>query len=246
MPACAPVSAAWPTGPTPSSTYSYWSRRSANPPTPFPGHSTSTAAPGPSVPPEAFRPAARPWLTAGFRVVLPSYRRPPRVTLPGIVADCRTALAFTAAFATQTGRPVTAPHVGGISAGGHLAALTALHPAWWTNAGWPAPPDRALICAAPLDLALLSPRSLFDRYSELSPTAKVKQAEKINWLLLHGTADGMVDYRHALRFTEALHLAGHAHRLLTIPGGGHLDAGRWTYDDQDPHAAPIAAFIRSR
>lgn len=196
--------------------------------------------------PEAFRPAARPWLTAGFRVLLPSYRRPPRVSLPGVVEDCRRALSFTAAFAKQTGRPVSAPHVAGISAGGHLAALTALHPDWWTDANWPAPPDRALICAAPLDLGLLTPSKLFDRYTQLNPVTRVNETAAINWLLLHGTADGMVDYRHSLHFTKALREAGHAHQLLTIPNGGHLDAGRWTYDDQDPYASAVAEFIRCR
>lgn len=192
--------------------------------------------------PELFASAALPWLAAGFRVVLPSYRRPPAVRLPEIVGDCRTALAEVAALARATGRPLdTGAQVAGISAGGHLAALLALRPNWWTAAGWPDPPRRALLCAAPLDFNLLRPRRLFRRYPDLDPIQLVKEDSTIRFLLLHGNRDGMVDYHHSLRFTER---AAHA-RLITIAGGGHLAAGRWTYDGSDPVAEELSSFIRS-
>lgn len=194
--------------------------------------------------PEAFRPAARPWLAAGFRVALPSFRRPPTVKLPTIVEDCKAAVAKLAEYANDTGRPLSTPQIGGISAGGHLAALLALHPEWWTGAGWPAPPDRALLCAAPLDLRLLRPRQIFLKYQLLNPVNRLDHADRLQWLLLHGTSDGMVDYTHATRFRSALKQMGASNKLLTISGGGHLDAGRWTYDDRDPCAAAVAGFIR--
>ena len=193
--------------------------------------------------PEAFRPAARPWLAAGFRVVLPSYRRPPTVHLAGIVADCRAVIAAVAAFARQSGRPLLPVQVGGISAGGHLAALTALAPDWWTQTGWPAAPARALICAAPLDLALIFPSRLFRGYRRFNPAQLVAAAPAVDWQLVHGTADGMVDYGHSQRFIHLAEAHGHPCRLHTLSGGGHLDAGRWTYDDRNPVAALVAAFV---
>ncbi len=195
--------------------------------------------------PESFSPAARPWLAAGFRVVLPSYRRPPRATLSAIVADCRSALAAVAAYARETGRPLSVPQIGGISAGGHLAALLALHPEWWTAAGWPAGPDRALLCAAPLDFSLLAPQLIFGRFPDLNPLGELGAAAHVRWLLLHGTADGTVDYRHSLRFLEALEARDAQARLIPIPAGGHLAAGRWTFDDANTYAAAVAEFIRS-
>ncbi len=178
--------------------------------------------------------------------MLPSYRRPPRVGLSAIAGDCRGVLTTVADFARETGRPLSVPQVGGISAGGHLAALLALHPDWWTAAGWPAGPDRALLCAAPLDLSLLRPRRLFSRFPAQNPLDRLTAAAaQVRWLLLHGTADGMVDYHHALRFRAALEHTDADLQLLTLPGGGHLDAGRWTYDDADPCAAAVAGFIRS-
>ena len=195
--------------------------------------------------PEAFRPAARPWLQQGFRVVLPSYRRPPTVRLPEIVADCRSALAHLARFAKETGRPLSAPQLGGISAGGHLAALLALHPDWWAAAGWPTPPSHALLCAAPLDFSLLRPRRIFAHRRDQDPSLHLRDAANLRWLLLHGTHDGLVDYRHSQRFYDTLKQGGADATLHTIPSGGHLDSGRWTYDDADPHAATVADFIRS-
>lgn len=194
--------------------------------------------------PEAFAAAARPWLAAGYRVVLPSYRRPPRHWLPRIVADCRQALTHTARLAQRSGRPLSTPQIGGISAGGHLAALLALHPDWWTQAGWPAGPDRALLCAAPLDLNLLRPAFLFRHHATLSPLNDLSHARDCRWLLLHGTRDGLVDYRHSQQFAAALERAGASSQLLTLPGGGHLDAGRWTYDDGHHAARLIADFVR--
>ncbi|WP_116125378.1 alpha/beta hydrolase [Lewinella sp. IMCC34183] len=195
--------------------------------------------------PEAFSVAGRPWLAAGFRVVLPSFRRPPVYGLPDIVHDCRNALAATARLARATGRPLSRPHIGGISSGGHLAALLALHPDWWAQAGWPGPPDHALLCAAPSDLRLLSPSWLFGRYAAQCPARCFDVADHCRWLLLHGTRDGLVDYAHAEQFLQRLRDSGADARLLTIPGGGHLDAGRWTYNDADPYAKAIADFVRS-
>ena len=194
--------------------------------------------------PEAFRPAARAWLAAGFRVLLPSYRRPPRVTLGGIVEDCWMALEYAAAFAERTGRPLGPVQVGGISAGGHLAALLALQPSRWGAAGWPAGPHRALLCAAPTDFSILRPRPLFSRRKAQDPLQQLEEAREVEWLLLHGKNDGMVAYAHSLHFARALREREAAVELVTIPKGGHLASGRWTYDAQDAYAHTVATFIR--
>ncbi|WP_116107032.1 alpha/beta hydrolase [Lewinella sp. IMCC34191] len=194
--------------------------------------------------PEAFLPAARPWLEAGYRVLLPSYRRPPLANLDDIVADCRSALAAAARLADDSGRPLGEMQLAGISAGGHLAAVLALHPEWWAEAGWPRCPRRTLLFAAPLDLDLLRPRILFSRYEAISPCNGPGPAKDSEWLLLHGDRDGFVNRDHSLRFAERLRAAGVSAQLITIPGGGHLDAGRWTYEDGNRYRKDIDDFIR--
>ncbi len=175
--------------------------------------------------PETFTPAALPWLQRGYTVILPSYRRPPVVGLNRIVADCREAIA-----AVSPPMPVTHLHVGGISAGAHLAALLALKPEWWQAAGWSASPQKALLCAGPLVLGNLWPQIIFGRYQQLDPWSNLSPAApSLQWLLLHGTGDATVPYSHSVRFTEKLVQLGQSAHLLTLPNGTHLDAGRWMF-----------------
>ncbi len=195
--------------------------------------------------PEQFLYAAIPWLQRGFRVVLPSYRRPPRSGLTDITTDVGEAAGAVFSLARRSGRPVTsAPQLAGISAGGHLAAWLALHPGVWTSRGWPAPPERAVCFAAPLDLTLLRPRTLFRPYDALSPTSIVRERPvAVDWLLVHGTHDGMVDYQHSRNFLEAVTDGGGNGRLLTLTGGTHLDAGRWAHGTDDRVGKEVGLFI---
>lgn len=175
--------------------------------------------------PETFVPAALPWLNQGYEVILPSYRRPPAVGLHRIVDDCKTAItAFT------SGREVKEVHLGGISAGAHLAAVLALDQSLWAEVG--APPAAVLCCAGPLDLGILRPRPLFlPRYASINPITQLEQVRlpDARWLLLHGTADATVDIAHAHRFHARLQALKQQSKLLVIPDGTHLDSGRWMF-----------------
>lgn len=175
--------------------------------------------------PESFVPAAIPWLELGFTVIFPSYRRPPQVGLDGVVADCRSVLAALAPSET-----VTDLHVGGISAGAHLAALMALKTDWWKEAGWRGHPQKALLCAGPLSLQLLFPQAIFGRYAHLDPFRILgEESPKLRWQLLHGTSDAMVAAAHSEAFVDKLIGLGQTADLLTIPQGTHLDCGRWMF-----------------
>jgi acetyl esterase/lipase len=175
--------------------------------------------------PESFVPAAIPWLELGFTVVFPSYRRPPQVGLDGIVADCRAAIAVL-----QPSEIITHLHVGGISAGAHLAALLALRTDWWREAGWETGPQKSLVCAGPLSLGMLFPQAFFGRYVHLDPYCVLdEKSPKIEWHLLHGTDDGLVACAHSEAFHEKLVEIGHLADLHIISNGTHLDAGRWMF-----------------
>lgn len=61
-------------------------------------------------------------------------------------------------------------------------------------------------------------------------------------LTIHGDADKLVPYAHAVRLHEALNKAGVRNQLVTIPGGGH---GEFT-DDQELRAfEAVRAFLVS-
>ncbi|OAV42731.1 alpha/beta hydrolase [Lewinella sp. 4G2] len=179
--------------------------------------------------PETFTPAAIPWLREGFTVVLPSYRRPPMVGLHRIVEDCWSAVSH---FANKAG-PEAIVHVGGISAGAHLAAVLATQPKRWLRAGWSAAPERALLCAGPLSLGLLrSGRFLLPRYADVDAIQVVQPPHPehpLRWQLLHGTIDPVVAPAHSEVFLEKLRALGHQADLEYLEGGRHLDAGRWMF-----------------
>jgi acetyl esterase/lipase len=189
--------------------------------------------------PETFIPAALPWLEAGFRVIMPSYRRLPQAWLPTIVQDCRAAISHAAPdHQAQT------LHLGGISAGGHLAALLACQTDWWQSTAWNISPSKALICAAPTSFGHLRPKILFTPHPELDPVRQIREAsvKGPSWYLLHGTADATVKYKHSLIFSKVLAEKGHPVYLHTIPNGTHLDAGRWMFGEVAE--AEVKEFIR--
>ncbi|MEL7160590.1 MAG: alpha/beta hydrolase [Bacteroidota bacterium] len=191
--------------------------------------------------PETFVPAAIPWLAEGFTVVLPSYRRPPEVGLNRVVADCRAAITH---FRPEGA--VSALHLGGMSAGAHLAGLLGANPEYWTSAGWVTPPQRVLCCAGPLSFAAGgATRALLPYYAHLDAIRALRAAgpNPARWLLLHGTADPVVVTRHSRRFYARLRELGHPARLELLPGGSHLDAGRWMFGD--PTTERVTDFLRS-
>lgn len=59
-------------------------------------------------------------------------------------------------------------------------------------------------------------------------------------ITVHGDADTIVPYGHAVRLHDALRKAGVPNRLVTIPGGGH---GGFTRAEVETAYAAIRAFL---
>jgi len=77
---------------------------------------------------------------------------------------------------------------------------------------------------------------------EVSPLSLVRR-DGPPVITIHGDADLLVPYSHALRLHEALSKAGVNNQLLTIPGGGHGGFGR---ENQLKAAAAIQAFLQKQ
>ncbi|MEM6768999.1 MAG: alpha/beta hydrolase [Bacteroidota bacterium] len=187
--------------------------------------------------PEKFLAAALPWLQQGYRVVLPSYRRPPAVGLHRIVADCKAAIKLC-----LKDEEVTELQLGGISAGAHLAASLTLDQQLWDDLGLS--PTAVLCCAGPLNFGILRPRPLFlPRYADIDPYQQLNHyvPQATRWLLLHGTADATVALQHATSFTKKLGAKQPDSQLLIVPDGTHLDSGRWMFGGFG--ATEVAEFI---
>lgn len=189
--------------------------------------------------PETFLPAAAPWLAKGYRVILPSHRRPPRVGLNRVLQDCKTAVRQL-----LPDEPITDLQLGGISSGAHLASLLAVDEKLWRATTWNRPPSRVLACAGPYSFRDLPPfGALGSLYGSLSPLDNLPPAGNLaaRWLLVHGTNDGTVAFVHSKKFLTRLRAQGYRAELAVIEGGDHLDAGRWMFGQ--PPVQTIMSFI---
>jgi|APTNR8051073442_1049403.scaffolds.fasta_scaffold01627_11 acetyl esterase/lipase len=197
--------------------------------------------------PEQFIGYAKFFTGLGYTTFLPSYRRIPAYQFAHIHEDLVAMLAQVTALTTAV-RADGKLIAGGMSAGGHLAAILAHDPSVWHIAGLNHNPVAALFaCGAPLDLDQLANSPVLQRlagrrgspqYHRANPAWQVQHAENtMPTLCIHGTADGLVPVACAhsfVRFAKEKPNASLTFHL--IEGGTHLDAGRWVFrEDAERH-----------
>ena len=182
----------------------------------------------------------------GMAVACPDYRLSGEATAPAQVEDLADALAWLGARAAEIGVDPRRTALWGESAGGHLAAMTALK----ATVEPEVPPDGVTVraCAtwyAPTDLADFGtdhPRERFDPSDPDSPEARLLGVPPADdperalanspvgrvgagappFLLLHGEGDRTVSARQSARLAEALREAGTHADLRIVEGGDHL------------------------
>jgi acetyl esterase/lipase len=192
-----------------------------------------------------------PYLQMGFAAVNVEYRMGSVSLAPAAVEDCLCALHWIGRNAKKyTFDPARVVVTGG-SAGGHLALTTAMIPAsagfenecayeddqGWTGTfrdsrprvaavvNWFGITDVADMIEGPNKhgYAVSWLGSLPDREDlakRVSPLTYVRSGLP-PVLTIHGDADKLVPYSHAVRLHEALTRAGVRNQLLTLPGAGH-------------------------
>lgn len=189
-----------------------------------------------------------PYLEMGWAVVNVEYRMASVALAPAAVEDCLCSLRWIARNAEQYNLDASRVVVTGMSAGGHLSLTTGMIP---SSAGLdrqceerafsgPRAPDPANVAAIinwygitdVVDL-LAGPNtkgyavewlgSLVNREevaARVSPLTYVSR-DVPPILTIHGDADPIVPYQHALRLQEKLNAASVPNELHTVPGGGH-------------------------
>ena len=201
-----------------------------------------------------------PYLEMGWTVINVEYRLAREALAPAAVEDCLCALRWIIRNAEQYNIDVSQLVVTGDSAGGHLSLTTGLVP---SSAGL----DRQCPGNEPLEVAaivnwygitdvgdLLDGEnmigfavgwmgSMTDRYEiaeRVSPLSYVREGLP-PILTIHGDADPIVPYSHAVRLHEALNEAGVPNQLHTVPGGGH---GRFSEDEYQMIYDVISGFLK--
>lgn len=192
--------------------------------------------------PEQFRATAQAWLSAGYGVIMPSYRRLPNYRFPAIRQDAINALAACRKYWQERGEGFPEVLLLGMSAGGHLASLAALDADILEQAGWQPPQIRGVIaCGGVMDFSVMRNNPSVRMLAGSPQQARFQQANPLThlnensppFLLVHGTKDGMVPYQAAVNFKahHERHRAPGNCELITLPAGTHLDAARWMFQD---------------
>ena len=200
-----------------------------------------------------------PYLEAGWSVVNVEYRLARVSVAPAAVEDCRCALRWVVRNAKQYGFDTTRLVVTGHSAGGHLSLTTGmLTPAAGLDRGCPGG-DEPKIAAIVNWFGITDVVDLLDgpnmkEYavtwlgSVLNREEVARRVSPLTYvraglppiITIHGDADPVVPYSHAVRLHEQLNKAGVANQLVTIPGGKH---GGFSHDQTVRAFSAIREFL---
>ena len=182
-----------------------------------------------------------PYLEMGWAVVNVEYRLANVSLAPAAVEDCRCALRWVISKAKEYNFDTDKLVVTGHSAGGHLSLMTGMLP---ESAGLDrqCPGNNENLKVAAIvnwfgitDVADILEGPNLQTYAVAwfgSMTNRAEVARRVSpltyvrpglppILTIHGDADKVVPYSHAVRLHDALNKASVPNQLLTIPGGKH-------------------------
>lgn len=195
--------------------------------------------------PEKFTSFALPFHEEGLPVILPSVRRTPGHNYYHMREDLNRLLLAVVDFQKSEGWHGQKIVLGGMSAGGNLAALLFLDRKALAPMG--IAPDAIFsglfVCGAPLDLAKMRYNLVVKafagkrnsrQFALANPLTHLPQTNAQPILCIHGENDGMVAYASASSFHKHYKdRAPEAIQFIPIPGGTHLDAGSWSFASTD-------------
>ncbi|MEL7037654.1 MAG: alpha/beta hydrolase [Cyanobacteria bacterium J06592_8] len=200
-----------------------------------------------------------PYLEMGLSVVNIEYRLAEIALAPAAVADCLCALCWVIRHAEKYNFDTDKIILAGESAGGHLALTTGMIPAS-TEWDLPCTGDEELKVAAIInwygitDVRDLIVGNNIREYAVMwlgNQPNKLEIAEKVSplnyiqpnlppILTIHGDADTVVPYSHAVRLHQALDDARVENQLLTLPNAGH---GQFNVSEERRINQTIRAFL---
>ena len=168
--------------------------------------------------------AARPFVEAGYIVVLPDYRKVPQVRFPGFVEDSAAAVKWVQANINQYGGDASRVSVAGHSAGAYNALMLALDPQWLGDK----PVTAAISLAGAADFYPFTSeraKNAMGAYPDPKATQPIsfvrENAPPI--FLIHGTDDTVVRIRNSNSLYAKQKAAGGDIALRPIEGGSHND-----------------------
>jgi acetyl esterase/lipase len=164
----------------------------------------------------------------GIVTVIPDYRLYPDVRFPDFLYDCAAAVRWTIDHAAENGGDAKRVFLMGHSAGAYNAAMLALNDEYLQRAHVDRSSIKGLIgLAGPYDfLPLTGPitKAVFGYPDTSMQTQPITFASKGDppALLIHGSADDVVEPGNAVRLAAKLRANGVGVREIVYPGVGHV------------------------
>lgn len=173
---------------------------------------------------------------AGMLAIVADYRTYPRATFPGFVDDAADAVAWARRHAAEYGGDPRRLFVAGHSAGAQIAALLGTDARYLRRVGM-APRDLAGVIglSGPYDFVV------GEAYAPIfGPPARWPDAQAVNFvdgdeppfLLVHGTADRVVEAADSAQLDARLRAAGVPSTLVWLPDAGHSAPLAGLYQDR--------------
>lgn len=193
--------------------------------------------------PEYFKASVKSFHEAGYPVILPSLRRTPHYNYYDMREDLNQILLTVLDLQRNKAWENQQIVLGGMSAGGNLAALLCLDHHHLTQlAISPSVFAGLLVLGAPLNLEKMQDNLVLRAFAGVKGSEQFRLANPIEHLqkykpqtavlCVHGEADGMVPYQSAATFVEIFEsIQPEKIHFVSSENGTHLDAASWAYSD---------------
>jgi len=194
--------------------------------------------------PEFFRPNAQCFVEEGYGVILPSYRRVPKYNYYDMREDLNDIMHCIQGIVAEHGLEDKKFILGGVSAGGHLAAHWLYNRSALKQCGWSQ--DRfsgIFMLASPLDLEQMKQTIVLRFYTKGKRAEQLKDASPISYLeteehlpilCIQGQQDGLVTYESAITFIDRYKKINKGLvQFHTLENATHLDTSRWAYQEDE-------------
>jgi acetyl esterase/lipase len=192
----------------------------------------------------------------GWVVVIPDYRKWPKVRLDGFMQDAAHAVAWTYAHAGQYGGDPHELFLMGHSAGAHIGALLATDAHWLAGVNMQPRQLAGFVgLAGPYDFLPLTHANFIDMFG--STTDAQRRSQPVNFvdgneppmLLLQGTGDSVVGVKNAKSLANAMHREDESAQMTLYPDIGHaaiLLALSPSFSKKAPVREDVAQFIQTQ